>query len=61
LRTDDFDCSRSGSFKTAFGVRLRLFFAISPVCTIGRYATPVIARLQYADEFVRTNFAELFL
>ena len=48
FKTADFDCSRSGSFKTAFGVRLRLSFAISVVCTIGRCATPVIARQQYA-------------
>ncbi|PYX83390.1 MAG: hypothetical protein DMG70_10930 [Acidobacteria bacterium] len=25
--TADFDCSRSGSFRTAFGARLRLLFA----------------------------------
>jgi len=52
LRTADFDCSRSGSFKTVFGVRLRLFFAISAVCTIGRCGTPVTARLQYAAVFL---------
>jgi hypothetical protein len=32
FRTADFDCSRSGSFKTAFGLRLRLFLAIPAVC-----------------------------
>ncbi len=28
FRTTDFDCSRSGSFKTVVGTRLRLLFAI---------------------------------
>ena len=28
LRTADFDCSRSGSFKTVLGLRLRLFFGM---------------------------------
>lgn len=32
LRTADFDCSRSGSFKTDLGLRLRLFFAIPEFC-----------------------------
>ena len=32
-RTADFDCSRSGSFKTDLGLRLRLFFAIPEYCT----------------------------
>jgi len=43
------------------GVRLHLFFAISAVCTIGRCATRVTVRLQYAAAFARTHFAELFL
>jgi hypothetical protein len=30
--TADFDCSRSASFKTVFGLRLRLFLAIPAVC-----------------------------
>ena len=32
FRTADFDCSRSGSFKTDLGLRLRLFFAIPEFC-----------------------------
>jgi len=28
FRTADFDCSRSGSLRTVFGVRLRLLFAM---------------------------------
>jgi hypothetical protein len=28
FRTADFDCSRSGSFRTVFGTRLRLLFAM---------------------------------
>jgi len=35
--------------------RLRLFFAISAVCTNTRRATPVTARLQYAGAFHITN------
>src|ERR1700730_7994400 len=29
FRTADFDCSRSGSLRTVFGVRLRLLFAMA--------------------------------
>ena len=32
FRTADFDCSRSGSFKTDLGLRVRLFFAIPEFC-----------------------------
>jgi hypothetical protein len=34
FRTADFDCSRYGSFRMVFGVRLRLFLAIPAVCRI---------------------------
>ena len=39
--TADFDCPISGSRKTVFAVRLRLFSPISAVCTIGRCGIPV--------------------
>src|SRR5262245_42377416 len=32
LRTADFDCSRSGSFRMVLGALLRLFFGIPAVC-----------------------------
>src|SRR5262245_18316099 len=36
FRTADFDCSRSGSFKTVLGFRLRLFLAIPGFCRTAR-------------------------
>jgi len=36
FKTADFDCSRSGSFKTVFGLRLRLFLPIQAVCAARR-------------------------
>jgi hypothetical protein len=47
LRTADFGCSRSRSFRTVFGVSLRFLLAILVVCTTGLEVHATLARLSF--------------
>jgi hypothetical protein len=54
--TADFDCSRSGSFKTDLGLRLRLFFAILEFCIKRFQARRKVKEQAHLKMFINLRF-----